>query len=63
MNTIKDCGLCYDLFMVNLFRCNGSCNTLYNLSNRICVPDKVEDVNVSVFNIITRINKYKILTK
>ena len=30
-------GLRYYPFMVNLDRCNGSCNTPDDLSNRICV--------------------------
>ena len=30
-------GLHYYPFMVNLDRCNGSCNTPDDLSNRICV--------------------------
>ena len=34
----------YYPFMVNLGRCNGSCNTLNDLSSRIYVPNKTEDV-------------------
>ena len=45
--------------MVSLDRINGSCHT----SGRICVPNKTEDVNLSVFNMITRINESKPLTK
>ena len=40
-------------------RCNGSCNTLDNLYREICVLDKIEDVNLSVFNMITRVNESK----
>ena len=36
--------LCYYPFMVNLGRCYGSCNTLNDLSSRIRVPNKTEDV-------------------
>ena len=32
--------LCYYLFEVNLDRCMGSCNTLNDLSNNVCVPNK-----------------------
>ena len=48
-------GLRYYLILVNLDRCNGSCNTSYNshdTSSRICVPNKTEYVNLSVFNMI-----------
>ena len=34
---------CYYLFAVNLDRCMGSCNTLNDLSNGICVPNKTEE--------------------
>ena len=40
---------CYS-FPVKLDRCTGSCNTLNNLSNKVCVPNKTEDLNLSVFN-------------
>ena len=49
--------------MVNLDRCNRTCNTLDDPSNRICVPNKTKDVNLSVFNIITRINQSKTILK
>ena len=53
---------CYPL-MVNLDRCIGSCNTLNDWSNKVCVLNKTEDLNLSVFNIITGINESKVLTK
>ena len=43
----------YYPFTVKLDRCVGSCNTLNNLSNKVCVPNKTEDLNLSMFNIIT----------
>ena len=36
-------GIHYYSFAVNLYRCIGICNTLNDLSNRICVPNKTED--------------------
>ena len=56
-------GLHYYPFAVNLDRCMESCNTLNNLSNEVSVPNKTEDLNLSVFNTITTINVSKILTK
>ena len=53
----------YHPFSVKLDRCAGSCNTLNDLSNKVCVPNKTEDLNLSVFNIITGINESKTLTK
>ena len=40
-----------------------SCNTLNDLSNEVYVPNKTEGLNLSVFNMITGINKSKTLTK
>ena len=49
--------------MVNLGRCNGGCNTFDDPSDRICVSNKLEDVNLSVFIMITGISESKTLTK
>ena len=53
---------CYP-FVVKLDRFIESCNTLNDLSNKVCVPNKIEDLNLSVFNMITGINESKTLTK
>ena len=53
---------CYP-FGLKLDRCVGSYNILNNLSNKICIPNKTEDLNLSVFNIVTGISESKILTK
>ena len=52
----------YYPFAVKLDRCAGSCNTLNGLSNKVCVPNKIEDLNLSLFNMITGINQLNILT-
>ena len=44
-------------------KCVESCNTLNDLSNKVCVPNKTEDLNLNVFNMITGINELKTLTK
>ena len=49
--------------MVNLDRCNRSCNTFDDPSGRICIPNKMDNANINVFNMITRINELKTLTK
>ena len=45
-------GLCYYPFSVHLERCTESCNTLNDPSSKVCVPNKTEDLHLSVFNII-----------
>ena len=32
---------------VKLDRCVGTCNTLNNLSNKVCVSNKIEDLNIT----------------
>ena len=56
MNTIK-------AYVTNLDRCVGSCNTLNDLSNKVCVPSKIESLTLSIFNMITGINESKTLIK
>ena len=40
----------YYSFAVNLNRCVGIFNTLNDLSNKVCVSNETEDLNLSVFN-------------
>ena len=47
----------YYPFAVKLDRYVGSCNTLNDLSSKVCVPNKTEVLNLSVFNMIAGINE------
>ena len=47
---------CYP-FAVKLDRYAGICNTLNDSPNKVCVPNKTKDLNLSGFNIITGINE------
>ena len=53
----------YYPFVVKLKRCIGSYNTLHDLSNKVCVPNKTEDLNLGVLNVITGINELKHVKK
>ena len=53
----------YYQFEVRLYRRIGSFNTINDLSNKVCVPNKTQDLNLSVLNMIAGINESKILTK
>ena len=53
----------YYPFTVKLDRCVGNCNTLNDLPNKVCVPSKTEDLNLSVFIMVSRINELKTITK
>ena len=46
-----------------LDKCVGSFNTLNDLSNKVCVPNKTQDLNLSVFNTIKGINESKTIRK
>ena len=56
-------GLQYYPFAINLDRYVESCNTLKDLSNKVCVPNKIEDLNLSIVIMISGINESKTLTK
>ena len=53
----------YYPFAVKLDRSVGSCNTLNDSSNKVCIPNKTEDLNLRVFNLITGMNESKTLPK
>ena len=53
-------GLRYYIFVVKFIdTCVESCNTLNGLSNKGCVPNKAEDLNIHVSNMITGKNQSK----
>ena len=53
----------YYPFAVNLDMCAGSSNTPDDLSNRVCVPNETEDLNVHIFDMITGISESRTLAK
>ena len=52
----------YYPFTVKLAKCVES-NTLNDLSNKVCDPNKTEDVNLDIFNMITGTDESKTLKK
>ena len=47
---------CYP-FAVKLVRCVGSYNTLNDLADKVCVPNKTEDLDISMLIMITCIKE------
>ena len=47
----------YYPFTVKLDKCVESCNTLNDLSNKVCVPNEKQCLNLSLFNMITGTNE------
>ena len=46
-------------FSVEINRCSSNCNSINDPYAKICVPDIVENLNVKVFNIMSRANETK----
>ena len=53
----------YYPFMIGLNNCNGSCNIINDLCTELCVSSKTIDINVKIFNMITKINDVKKMVK
>ena len=53
----------YYPYAVKLDRCVESCNTFNYFFNKVCVLKKTEDLNLSMFSMVTGINESKILRK
>ena len=45
------------LFSIKTSKCSGSCNNINDSFTKICDPDVVKNLNVKVFNLISRMNK------
>ena len=44
-------------FSVKINRCSGNCNSINDPYARNCVPDVVKNLNVKVFNLMSRTNE------
>ena len=44
-------------FSIKTSKCSGSCNNVNNPYPKPCVPDVVKNLNVKVFNLMSRTNK------
>ena len=53
----------YYIFGIKLDRYVKGCNSLNDLSNKVCVPNKTEDLHLTMFSMITGSNESKTLTK
>ena len=46
-------------FSIKAIKWNGSCNNINNLYAKLCVPDVVKNLNVKVFNLMSRTNEMR----
>ena len=44
-------------FSIKINKCSSSCNNINNPFAKICVPDTVKDLNVTLFNLMSRTNE------
>ena len=44
-------------FSIKTSKCSGSCNNINDPYAKICVPDVVKDLNVKIFNLMSRTNE------
>ena len=44
-------------FSIKINKCSNDCNNINNPYAKICVPDSVKDLNVRVFNLMSRTNE------
>ena len=43
-------------FSIKVNKCSGSCNNINDPHAKLCVPDVVKNINVKVFNLMSRVN-------
>ena len=46
-------------FSIRTSKCSGSCNNISDSYAKLCVPDAVKNLNVKVFNLMSRTNERK----
>ena len=44
-------------YSVLVNKCSGSCNNINDPYSELCVPDVIEEMNIKVFNLMSRINE------
>ena len=48
-------------FSIKINECIGSCNNINNPNAKICVPDTVKDLDVKVFNLMSKTNETRFI--
>ena len=50
-------------FTINVNECGGSCSTIDDPYPRVYVPNKAKNINVKVFNFMSRVNEARFLVQ
>ena len=48
-------------FSIKVSKCSGNCNNINNPYAKICVPDVIKNLNVKVFNLMSRTNETRFI--
>ena len=48
-------------FSIKTSKCSGSCNNINDPYAKICIPDVIKDLNVEVFNLMSRTNEARFI--
>ena len=48
-------------FSIKMNKCSGTCNNINNPYAKICVPDVIKDLNVRVFNLMSKTNETRFI--
>ena len=48
-------------FSIKISQCSGNCNNINDPYSKICVPDDVTNVNIKVFNLMSRTNETRFI--
>ena len=46
-------------YIVKINKCSGSCNNINDPYAKLCVPDIIKNINIKVFNLMSRTNETK----
>ena len=58
---INNNNLIFQPFSIKTSKCSGNCNIINNPYAKICVPDVIKDLNVKVFNLMSRTNEKRFI--
>ena len=46
-------------YSIKINKCGGNCNSINDPYAKVCVPDIINNINVKVFNLVSRINQMR----
>ena len=58
---INNNNLIFYPFSIKINKCSGNCSNINNPYAKICVPDIIKNLNVKVFNLMSRTNETRFI--